>query len=185
MLPFGALLRIVAVACLATLSVLAWAEDGQDLEKKIKAACVANFPQFVDWPERSFQDGAAPFIIGVLGENPLGDNLALAVAGKRVNGREIKVKYFTDIADADCHMLLVNSSNPAELRRILEKVKEKPVLTVGESEEFLQQGGMIRVVRAADRIKLEINADAASAAKLRISSKLLRLGNIVTVKDEK
>ena len=46
--------------------------------------------------------------------------------------------------------------------------------------EHPQRGVMIRFVAANNRIRLRINADAAKAAGLSISSKLLRPAELVT-----
>jgi len=58
-------------------------------------------------------------------------------------------------------------------------VKAFNILTVGEAEDFTSEGGIVRFVLDAGRVRLEFNLDAADEAKLRISSKLLSLAKIV------
>jgi hypothetical protein len=54
------------------------------------------------------------------------------------------------------------------------------ILTVSDIEDPAQRGVMIRFVAESNRIRLRINADAAKAAGLSISSKLLRPAELVT-----
>ena len=54
-----------------------------------------------------------------------------------------------------------------------------PVLTVGESTQFLDLGGIINFVFQDTQLRFEINQDAAEQAKLVISSKLMRLAKSV------
>jgi hypothetical protein len=52
-------------------------------------------------------------------------------------------------------------------------------LSIGESEDFLKRGGMIRLFVEDNRIKFDVNVGAASRAKIRLSSKLLALARFV------
>jgi hypothetical protein len=54
-----------------------------------------------------------------------------------------------------------------------------PVLTVGEHEEFLTDGGMIRLFVEDNKVRFSINQKAADAAGILISSRLLRLARAV------
>lgn len=56
---------------------------------------------------------------------------------------------------------------------------DSPVLTVGERDNFAQDGGMIGFCLEQNKIRFEINLDAAERAKLRISSRLLALAKTV------
>jgi hypothetical protein len=65
------------------------------------------------------------------------------------------------------------------LDKTLEKVKGKGVLTVGETEGFARDGGMIALVNSGDHIQIEVNLEAAQGAGIRISSRVLNLATIV------
>jgi hypothetical protein len=54
-------------------------------------------------------------------------------------------------------------------------VRSSSVLTVGEASHFNQAGGMIRFFIQDNKVRFEINPNAAGQARLRISSKLLAL----------
>ncbi len=61
----------------------------------------------------------------------------------------------------------------------LSALKGKSVLTIGESEEFLEAGRIVRFRIVDERITFEINISAAEDAGLTLSSRLLHLARIV------
>jgi len=145
-------------------------------EYQIKAAFLYNFAKFVDWPAQAFENQKSEFIIGILGDNPFGEDLARIVAGKNVNERTISIQKFTDSEDIlKCHILFISTSEKNRLPEIIEKLKGRAVLTVSEMERFNESGGIINFVREASKIRFQINDPAAKAIQLKISSKLMSL----------
>jgi hypothetical protein len=67
---------------------------------------------------------------------------------------------------------------------ILEAVKNSAVLTVGETDRFLTQEGMINFTKKENKIHLEINLVPAQRANLKLSSKLLTVADVVLGKPE-
>lgn len=142
---------------------------------QVEAVFLFYFSQFVDWPPTAFPDRHAPIVIGVLGDDPFGGALDQAVAGEQVNGRPVVVRRLKSIADAtDCHILYISSSEAPQLARILSALKGRDVLTVSDLDHFVQSGGMIRFILVEQHVRLLINPQAAQAAGLKLSSKLLR-----------
>jgi len=80
----------------------------------------------------------------------------------------------------DCHILFISRSERPRLEQILAHLQGRSVLTVSDLEDFARQGGVIRFVLVEDKVRLRINLEAAKAAGLTISSKLLRPAQIVT-----
>lgn len=149
-------------------------------EYQIKALFLFNFAKYVAWPTDTFANDKTPLVIGVLGENKIGDGLNESVKGKQVNGREIVIRRFEiEHALDTCHILFISVSEKKHLREIFLKTKAVPVLTVGETEQFIHQGGIINFVKKEDKVRLEINADSAAQSKLQISSKLLNVADVV------
>jgi hypothetical protein len=168
----------VAGASAQTKTRLARAED-------LKAVFLLNFAQFVEWPTNAFPDETAPFVIGILGENPFGKSLDAIVANETVHNHKIIVGYYRDLRDiTSCHILFIASSESARLDRIFDSLKGRSILTVGETDDFTARDGMIRFSIVQNKLHLAINLEAAQAAQLVISSKLLRLAEIVSAKRE-
>jgi hypothetical protein len=167
--------RATAVALLAAAGLL---RGGPALAaptaQQVEAVFLFYFTQFVDWPPAAFTGEHSPIVIGVLGDDPFHGALDQAVAGERVNGRPIVVRRLRRLADApDCHILYISASEARQLPRILGALKGRTVLTVSDLDRFGQSGGMIRFVLIDQHVRLRINAQAARAAGLKLSSKLL------------
>jgi hypothetical protein len=174
------LMGLVLFALLAwsTTHVAAAAETPS--EYQVKAVFLYNFAQFVDWPAAAFADERAPLVIGVLGEDPFGPDLDAAVRGEIVNNRPLLVRRYRDISQVEaCNILFISSSEASHLEKILGALRGRTILTVGDSEDFARRGGMIRFVTDRNRIRLRISLNAVSVGNLTISSKLLRLADIV------
>jgi hypothetical protein len=147
-------------------------------EYEVKAAFVLNFMRFVRWPPRIFPSADVPVKLCILGEDPFGPVIEGVLEGQTVNGRSIAVERMSAAPPANaCHVVFLDRSMPNQgqtLRRIGEGV-----LTVGEADQFLDDGGMIHFVIEGQRVRFDINARAANAAGLRLSSQLLSVARSV------
>jgi hypothetical protein len=149
-------------------------------EYQVKAAFLYNFAKFVEWPAAVLADSAAPLVVGVRGEDPFGADLDAALRGKTAAGHPLQVRRFDAIpASGACHILFVCSRVDPPEKEVLGALAAAPVLTVGETPQFTHLGGILRFVVQDNKVRFEINVDAADRAGLRISSKLLRLALIV------
>lgn len=145
-------------------------------EYQIKAAFLFNFAKFVEWPPNAFSSANTPFVIGVLGQDPFGSNLDNTVRGERVNNRELVVqRYRTPAEVRNCHILFISRSESDRLDQIVAVLKSRKMLIVTDADGG-SGGVIIRFVNEGNRIRFKIDAQAAKAANLTISSKLLRLG---------
>ena len=169
-----------AVAACALLLQGADAADSPS-EYQVKAVFLFNFSQFVDWPPQAFTSPTEPFVIGILGTDPFGARLDEAVRGERIAERPIIVRRFTKVDEiADCQILFIDGSEAAQLDPIIRTLGHRSILTVSEVDGAAQRGVMVQFVTENNRIRLRINAESARAAGLSISSKLLRLADIVS-----
>lgn len=175
-----ALIGIVLMAALPPARGAVLAQAQEPTEYELKAVFLFNFARFVEWPATAFESPEAPLIIGVLGENPFDGRLEEVIKGEAVEGHPLEVRRFNRIEEVDtCHILFLGRAEGATLEGALARLKFRPVLTVGESEQFARTGGMIGFVTERNRIRLRINRGAAEAASLVLSSRLLRPAEIV------
>lgn len=140
------------------------------LEYRVKAAYLLNFTRFVEWPSPATP--AAPLSICVARRNPFGTFLSSTIAGETAAGRPLTARVVAR-PDASCGVLFVPNGVAAE--PLLRAVAKAPVLTVGESSDFLQRGGMIAFVLEQGRVRFAVNPAAAKLSRLVISSRLLQL----------
>ena len=149
-------------------------------ECEIKAAFLYNFTKFVDWPARTFANDDAPIVIGVFGDSPCAQALERLVKDRKVNGRTIVVRRIASAEEAKVTQLLfVGSAQEAQFAGLERALHSLPVLTVGESPGFATLGGAIDFVPQGDKIRFEINIDAAEHAGLKISAQLQKLATAV------
>lgn len=162
-------------------ALFAAAENRNVSEYQLKAVFLFNFTQFVDWPASAFATAEQPIVIGVLGNDPFGNYLDDTVRGERVNNRSLIVRHYRSEREVDdaCRVLFISQSETGRLDQIIARMKDRSILTVGESLGFGEHGGMVRFVMDSNRVRLRINTQAAKAAGLTISSKLLRAADIV------
>jgi hypothetical protein len=162
------------VAMMASLfwSAGAWA-DGS-LEYAVKAAYLVKFIPFIQWPDSALPAGA-PFNICLLGPDPFGANLDRAAAGQKVGDHPLTVRRMAapDPAIA-CEMLFVDTPDPSEG---IAAAQGKPVVTVTDSDMHVH--GIISFVVSDNHVRFDIDDDAAQAAGIVISSKLLDLARNV------
>jgi hypothetical protein len=177
-------IRAFITILLVTGALLVQAQNLPSREYQLKAVFLFNFTQFVDWPPAAFPNEQAPMIIGVIGDNPFGSYLQETVSGEKVNGHPVVVENYKNAGEIrSCHILFINLDEPRKREELVEALKGRNILTVGDAPDFSREGGMIRFFKRDNKIKLQINPDASKAASLVLSSKLLRLADIFTPKE--
>jgi hypothetical protein len=149
-------------------------------EYQVKAAFIYNFAKFVEWPEEAFKEDR-PFVIGILGEDPFGNLIDEAVAGKSVRDRKIAVIRYSKVEDAfDSHILFVSSSERENVARILKGLGSAPVLTVSDIGRFAEKGGMVELLMDQNRVRFAVNVAVVDRAGLKPSSQMLKLARIIS-----
>jgi hypothetical protein len=144
----------------------------------VKAAFLYNFAHFVTWPEEA--GSSQPIVIGIVGEDPFGTAIDRMFAGKPVNGRPLVVRRFSSFDQASkCHILFVGAAAEDRIAEGLRRFRREPVLTVGESEHFVEDGGVIRLKTVANRVRFDISVAAADSAHIKVSSRLLQVADVV------
>jgi len=143
----------------------------------IQAAYLYQFTRFVEWPAA---ETASPLIVCVIGHDPFGEALDLAVQDRRVGGRRVTVRRLPDAEGAGaCSLAFLPAGESARLPALQQAVRNQPVLLVSDIRDFARNGGMIGFFRDADRLRFEVNPAAAEEAGLRISSRLLSIARVV------
>jgi hypothetical protein len=150
-------------------------------EYSVKAAFLFHFAQFIDWPEGTFKDPSSPLTYCTIGEDPFRGALDTSLSGKTIGTRPLRVMHFKKPQYIrDCQILFIGAGETRLPPAALASLRENSVLTVGESEHFVQDGGMIGFLLEDNKIRFEINLEAAEHAGLKMSSRLLALAKTVT-----
>ncbi len=157
---------------------LAAADGGEPVIRRVqvKAVYLYNFLHFVSWPDR--KEKKVVKVIGVLGGQELGRSLTELAGRLRQKGRTairviIYSSYRSDLDFSACHILFIGRSQASNFKMIISRLKGQPILTVADAKNFLNAGGMIKLVEMERRIRYQVNLSAARAVGLRLSSQLL------------
>ena len=175
--------RIAALCILASaIAASGAAPESQSQSKSeyaLKAVFLYNFCRFIEWPKSEFASPADPIIIAVVGEDPFGHLLEEAVHDETVRGRSIQIqRYRNGDSIGHCHLLFISRSESRRVDGILAAVGGKSVVTVGETDAFIDRGGMIALTAERNRVRIHINPALLRAANLDVSSKLLRVAEV-------
>ena len=166
--PSGSDVRVLLLLAGLIGSMQSATTDEVALEYRVKAAYLYNFVKFVEWPKEA---RPGPLTICVASRNPFGTALSDTIRGELVNGRELLTRVILE-PDPDCHVLFIPNGSPSAYLRA---ARGTPILTVGETPDFLEQGGIIGFVTAGRNVRFAISTESAEHAKLRVSARLLQL----------
>jgi hypothetical protein len=149
-------------------------------EYELKAAFLFNFTRFVEWPAEAFASASAPITIGILGDDPFGSSLDDMIANELVHGRKLTVRRYASVEELEpCQILFVCPGELEHWEAIASKLGKRAILTVGDGSGFTARSGMIGFEMVNHHLRLRVNLAATRAAKLVISSQLLRQAKIV------
>lgn len=149
-------------------------------EPEVKALCLLNFAKYVTWPETAFTNDGSLLCIGVINHKKLADELEKVSENKVIAGRKIQILELQPGGNWDnCQILFVGAEEKSHFAEILGKSAKRPILTVGEREDFLKAGGIINFIKKENKVRFEVDLKSAHLAGLQISSKLLSLADAV------
>jgi hypothetical protein len=173
--------RMVAgMACLFSCALCCAAQElAVDNPYKIQAAFIRNFAHYVNWPEKSFTGDKESWRVCIAGPDPFGQVLEQTLKGREEQGRAFSV-IRSDDEDVlvQCHIVFIAYKDAARRRSAMERLKRKPILLVGDSPEFLREGGVI-AFQTSDRVRMGVNLDQAKAASLVIQTRMLEVSSEV------
>lgn len=155
---------------LACLSVPTLSQPSTALENSVKAGYVVKFTQYTTWPTNVFASSNAPIVIGVLGDDPFGkvlDREASELQGNRpLEVRRVRILE----AATQCHLVFISATENRNEAKWLEALRDKPILTVGESGRTIPRGGVIELWVDKKHVRFEVSQSAMERAGLKIHS---------------
>ena len=158
---------------------------GNEQPYRVKVAFLFNFASLVKWPEESFHGPDAPFVICHYGGSQTRGLFETAYSGRMVERHPIEVWDLSSVDDVlGCHIMMITAERSEEVDDFLSAVAGKSVLTIGETDGFARSGGVIGFYSDGSKIRFEVNLGAAKSARLRISSRLLKLARLVSSEGE-
>ena len=173
----GGMLLVVTGAAWAG-HLAADAQGQRPSQDDVEAAYLYNFGKFVRWPGGSAR---GPLVICVAAEDSFAPALRQLVSGEQIDQRPLQVKTLDSAGGVQgCSILFVGATQTGRADALLGAAAGKPILTVGETPDFLTRGGTIQFVQTEDHVRFSVNLDAANRSGLGLSSELLKVAVSVT-----
>lgn len=169
---------------IAILSLTALNAKAQYSEYEVKAAYIFNFAKFIEWPDKYIQGDT--LYLCTYKNDPFGIILEKTMIGRKVNGKDWKIKRINSIDEVcECHIMIFSGIKQHEIINVLSKIGNKPIVTIGdEMQNFCQIGGVINFMPQFSDRQFEINKDIADDIRIKISPKLLLLAKIISTKED-
>lgn len=148
------------------------------LERRVKAALLYRFLNYVEWPEPP--SAGSPLTIGIVAADALAAELTEATSGRTINGRSLVVRVLrpADVTRNDLQVVFVGRAEASQLGTLLRGVPPG-VLIVTESDDALQQGSIINLILVDGQVRFEVSLDAARRRNIRLSARLLSVAHTV------
>lgn len=144
-------------------------------ERAVRAAYVFNLTKFVEWPAEKNE-----LQIGFFGSRETGEYLQKMLDGRTSESRQIRMILFpSDDELRKCSMVYIAEGQQKKIRATLDKLGNGNIVTVGETDSFAQDGGMVGLVKVGERIQMQVNLEATQRAGVKIGAHLLNLAVIV------
>ena len=170
---------VVIVAFAGALAGEAVDDSPQVQESRLKVGYLYKLTLFVEWPPDVFPRADTLLSICVSGEDSFAELLEQMIGQKKPGGRALTVVRLRTDEPRGCHVLFLGASRQWQLAKIQERIGNGSVLTVGEGKGFVEHGGVVGLVTEENRVRLQINVKAAEHARLKISSRLLSMAQLV------
>src|ERR1019366_7352191 len=140
-------------------------------ERAVRAAYVFNLAKFVEWPA-----GKNELRVGFFGSRETGEYLQKMLDGRTSESRQIRMILFpSDDELRKCSMVYIAEGQQKKIRATLDKLGNGNIVTVGETDSFAQDGGMVGLVKVGEQIQMQVNVEATQRAGVKIGSHLVNL----------
>lgn len=149
----------------------------QESDYGVYANIIYRFTKYINWPD-NLKSG--DFVIGILGDSPLLDELKKVTANKTVGNQKIVIKKLSTSGTAySCHMLFISDEESNSLKKIVTQNTKAPVLLITEADGLSRKGSCINFNVIDEHLKLEFNQTNIEQRNLHVASELLGLGVVV------
>lgn len=171
----------IFLVLLFPLSILSLREVEKTPEYQAKAVFIERITRFIDWPESSkVADTSRPFVFGIIGDPPLKTWAEKIYQHEniKIKNKSVEIRYLKTPGEViGCDLLFIARSVAGQLPQILSITENKPILTIGDTEGFAENGVHINLLIKGGNVKYEINQMAFMRSSLVLQYSLLKFAS--------
>lgn len=176
------LCHALILGLLLGLATPGFAQKASPSEYEIKAAMIYRFAQFLEWPTNLFETSQSPLHICIAGADPFGSSIDVVLKDQRIGTRNLLImRHPVPITATNCHLIFIRGGQTTETEKLLALLYAKPVLTIGEDEDFAKKGGHIRLYLQENKLRFDINLAAMERSGLKMHSQVMKLATRITL----
>ena len=174
-LPRPLLALLAALTLLLGSAGTGWAEDSpDDVARQIKAAYLIKFANYIEWPPHTFSNPDSPIIIGVIGANPLADELERVTRDRQIGKRPIVIQRLSiQDTSAKVHILFLGRRAGPKINDWYQTVNTQPLLSVADASHELSSATAIKFVLDNNRLRFDVSVPVAERSGVKIGAPLL------------
>jgi hypothetical protein len=170
---------------LAVIAGVAYRSEAADFAKEyvVKAAISLNLARFTEWPENALEADSRTINLCVFGNKSI--QHAFAEMEKKPLGKRSLhiIPMSRPVHLEQCNMIYVSELEGSALIHLLSLIAAQPTLSIGERDDFLEQGGHVNLKTIEGKIHIQVNLEAVTRSGIKISSRILALTSIMNMKN--
>jgi hypothetical protein len=172
-------LLLVLILLSAMVVPSAYAQDSSDLERKVKAAYIFKFGNYIKWPDKTFADASSPMVIGIVDDEPLAEELERISIGHTTGNRPAVIKRLTSENVADkVHVLYIAQDINQYLSSYI-NAYPSPTLFISDAVDGLHAGSIINFVHENNRLRFDVSLRTMELHKIKLEASLLTVARQV------
>jgi hypothetical protein len=176
-IPFNKLLLKILLLLAVSLATVSQLRAQQEINYTVHANIIYRFTKYVDWPA---DKKTGDFVIGIVGDTPLYDELKTFVSNKKAGIQKIVITRVPPAAPAFfCHILFISDDESDSIKKIVARMTGVPTLIISETDGLAYRGSCINFTTVHEKLKLEINKNNLDQRHLGIATELLNLGVLI------
>ncbi|MEO1096829.1 MAG: YfiR family protein [Bacteroidota bacterium] len=154
------------------------ANEGPDINAKVKAIFLYNFSKYVEWPETM---ASGRFRIGIYGDYPaIREELEKMSKIKRRGDRSFEIMTFKSMDEIEpTHILYVVKNSAVDMSQISKRLGGSSTLLVTEGDGFINKGAHINLYYENNKQMMELNPATFDQHGLKVSTQLLSISKVV------
>ena len=150
----------------------------EELNYKMHAMFIYHFTKYINWPEKETNED---FVIGIIGQTPLKDELISITKSKNINNKKVGIKQIKENSEdlKRCQIIFIAENESKSINNVIAITEKSAVLVITEKSGMLKKGAAINFLVIDEKLRFEISKTKLAQHNLKVSNELLKLASDV------